>query len=118
MRNIFIAVFEVAGCEAAVRHEIHDKKGADREAVRRGLQANGAIADFIEVNNWGLKFRLRGPLKIFGSIHGRFHDLLRFFENFGVPSDEVGIGDIEKFDYLFLGIFDLLIGRKLRRPGV
>ncbi len=43
-------------------------------------------------------------MKIFGSIHGRFHDLLRFFENFGVPSEEVGIGDIEKFDYLFLGI--------------
>jgi protein phosphatase len=42
------------------------------------------------------------PLKIFGSIHGRFADLLRFFSNFGFPIDEEG-GDIEKFDYLFLG---------------
>ena len=29
--------------------------------------------------------------------------MLRLFENFGVPSDEQGIGDIEKFNYLFLG---------------
>jgi len=46
--------------------------------------------------------RLRVPLKIFGNIHGRFSDLLRFFSNFGYPVDEEG-GDIEKFDYLFLG---------------
>ncbi|EAR82584.2 serine/threonine-protein phosphatase (macronuclear) [Tetrahymena thermophila SB210] len=46
--------------------------------------------------------RLRIPLKIFGNIHGRFGDLLRFFGNFGFPVDEEG-GDIEKFDYLFLG---------------
>lgn len=46
--------------------------------------------------------RLRAPLKIFGNLHGRFSDLLRFFSNFGYPIDEEG-GDIEKFDYLFLG---------------
>lgn len=46
--------------------------------------------------------RLRVPLKIFGNIHGRFADLLRIFSNFGYPVDEEG-GDIEKFDYLFLG---------------
>ena len=40
------------------------------------------------------------PIKIFGNIHGRFGDLLRFFDNFGCPIDD---GDIEKFDYLFLG---------------
>ena len=28
---------------------------------------------------------VRPPVKIFGSIYGRFHDLLRLFENFGFP---------------------------------
>lgn len=46
--------------------------------------------------------RLSVPLKIFGSINGRFGDLLRLFNNFGFPVDEEG-GDMEKFDYLFLG---------------
>jgi len=47
---------------------------------------------------------LRVPLKIFGSLHGRFNELLRFFENFGAPTDDSELsGDIEKFDYLFLG---------------
>lgn len=45
---------------------------------------------------------MRVPIKIFGNLYGRFNDLLRFFNNFGYPIDEEG-GDIEKFDYLFLG---------------
>ena len=47
--------------------------------------------------------RLRPPLKIFGSLHGNFYDLLKFFELFKAPSDDHHIGDIESFDYLFLG---------------
>lgn len=46
--------------------------------------------------------RLRVPIKIFSSIHGRFNELLRFFENYGTPVDEEW-GDIEGFDYLFMG---------------
>eukprot|EP00825_Cyclidium_porcatum_P025700 TRINITY_DN2786_c0_g1_i1.p1 TRINITY_DN2786_c0_g1~~TRINITY_DN2786_c0_g1_i1.p1 ORF type:complete len:703 (+),score=70.10 TRINITY_DN2786_c0_g1_i1:335-2443(+) len=48
--------------------------------------------------------RLRVPIKIFGSIFGRFNELLRFFDNFGIPSESFEQdGDIERFDYLFLG---------------
>lgn len=45
------------------------------------------------------------PAKIFGSIHGQFRDLLRFFEHFGVPATNPGFGqsDIEAVGYLFLG---------------
>ena len=42
--------------------------------------------------------RLRPPVKIFGSIHGQFGDLLRIFEEFGNP-----VEDMEGLDYLFLG---------------
>jgi protein phosphatase len=48
--------------------------------------------------------RLRVPIKIFGSVYGRFSELLRFFENYGCPTDdELWGGDVERFDYLFLG---------------
>jgi hypothetical protein len=47
---------------------------------------------------------LRIPIKIFGSLFGRFNELMRFFSNFGSPSEDPQVnGDIEKFDYLFLG---------------
>lgn len=48
--------------------------------------------------------RLRPPVKIFGSIHGQFGDLLRLFEEFGSPVDtQYGASDLEGLDYLFLG---------------
>lgn len=45
------------------------------------------------------------PAKIFGSIHGQFRDLLRFFETFGVPdtNPKFGQSDIEAVGYVFLG---------------
>ena len=46
--------------------------------------------------------RLRAPIKVFGDIHGQYQDLMRFFDLWGTPSDEVS-GDIEAYDYLFLG---------------
>lgn len=42
-------------------------------------------------------------MKIFGDIHGQIHELNRFFETFGSPSDEPPNGDIEYTNYLFLG---------------
>lgn len=42
--------------------------------------------------------KLRPPVKIFGSIHGQFGDLIRIFEEFGRPAE-----DMEGLDYLFLG---------------
>lgn len=32
--------------------------------------------------------RLRVPIKIFGSIYGRFNELLRFFNEFGAPCED------------------------------
>ena len=46
---------------------------------------------------------LQWPIKIFGSIHGQYNDLIRFFNVFGRPSEHRG--DIDSFEYLFLGNF-------------
>ncbi|MFM1912847.1 MAG: hypothetical protein RIR51_685 [Bacteroidota bacterium] len=46
---------------------------------------------------------LQYPIKIFGSIHGQYNDLIRFFNIFGRPSEHRG--DIDSFEYLFLGNF-------------
>ena len=32
--------------------------------------------------------RMRAPIKVIGSLHGRFNDLLRMFSSFGLPTDE------------------------------
>ena len=47
--------------------------------------------------------QLRAPVKVYGSLHGQFLDLLRLFEMWGAPNDIPGEGDIESFDYVFLG---------------
>jgi len=44
--------------------------------------------------------RVESPVKVFGDIHGQYQDLMRFFDLWGEPSDK---GDIESYDYLFLG---------------
>lgn len=41
------------------------------------------------------------PIKIFGSMHGQYNDLMRYFNVFGRPAEYKG--DIETFEYLFLG---------------
>jgi protein phosphatase len=44
--------------------------------------------------------RIRAPIKVFGDIHGQYQDLMRFFHLWGAPTQN---GDIESYDYLFLG---------------
>ena len=39
-------------------------------------------------------------MKLFGDLHGQFGDLMRLFEEYGMPSTA---GDITYIDYLFLG---------------
>ena len=48
---------------------------------------------------------LRPGVKIFGSIHGQYAELLRFFDTFGVPDNDPAHKkiDIEALDFLFLG---------------
>ena len=50
--------------------------------------------------------RMRPGVKIFGSLHGQFGDLMRFFNEYGVPDTDPLFqkkSDIEGLDYLFLG---------------
>lgn len=50
--------------------------------------------------------KLRPGVKIFGSLHGQFGDLMRFFKTHGIPDNDPLYekkADIEALDYLFLG---------------
>jgi protein phosphatase len=49
--------------------------------------------------------RCKPPIKVFGDIHGQFQDLMRFFDLWRAPTDIGHGGDIESYDYLFLGDF-------------
>ena len=67
---------------------------------------------------------LKIPVKVYGSLHGQYGDLMRLFDHWGSPSE---YGDIEGFDYLFLGnyvdrgrygleVLCLLLALKLKYP--
>lgn len=62
-----------------------------------------ALCDLAEnvISQQSMVVRLRAPVKIFGDIHGQYIDLMRFFDLYGAPLEDGG--DIESFDYLFLG---------------
>jgi protein phosphatase len=71
--------------------------------------------------------KVKAPIKIFGDIHGQYSDLMRFFDLWGSPWVDGKDGDIESFDYLFLGDFVdrgshsleticLLLSMKVRYP--
>ena len=66
---------------------------------------------------------VRPPAKVFGSIYGRYYDLMRLFENFGFPDDR----ELESNEYVFLGNYVdkgfnsletvcLLMALKIRHP--
>ena len=72
---------------------------------------------------------LKPGVKIFGSIHGQYGELLRFFDKFGVPDNNPihKKTDIEALDFLFLGnyvdrgkhsleVILLLLALKLKFP--
>jgi len=46
--------------------------------------------------------KVKAPVKVFGDVHGQYQDLMRFFDLWGTPSEDF-TGDIEAYDYLFLG---------------
>eukprot|EP00826_Nyctotherus_ovalis_P017860 TRINITY_DN15282_c0_g1_i2.p1 TRINITY_DN15282_c0_g1~~TRINITY_DN15282_c0_g1_i2.p1 ORF type:complete len:500 (+),score=97.61 TRINITY_DN15282_c0_g1_i2:205-1704(+) len=43
------------------------------------------------------------PVKVFGDFHGQYQDMMRFFELWRSPIESIHGGDIESYDYLFLG---------------
>jgi len=47
--------------------------------------------------------KLNTPVKIFGDIHGQYQDLMRYFDLWRGPIDSSLGGDIDSYDYLFLG---------------
>ena len=49
--------------------------------------------------------KIRSPCKIFGNINGIYNDLMRYFESYGNPSDNIQNGDINVMQYIFLGDF-------------
>lgn len=58
------------------------------------------------VKSQPMVLKLRAPIKIFGDIHWQYADLMRFFDLYGSPTEEKKSGgDLEGFDYLFLGDF-------------
>jgi len=57
----------------------------------------------IVVENSPIILKLKYPIKIFGSVNGQYNDLIKYFHLWGQPSEYQG--DIESFDYLFLGNF-------------
>jgi protein phosphatase len=52
--------------------------------------------------NQPMIIHVQAPIKVFGDIHGQYQDLMRFFDLWESPSED---GDIESYDYLFLGDF-------------
>jgi hypothetical protein len=67
---------------------------------------------------------IKPPVKVFGSLHGNYTDLMRFFDIWKAPSEQ---GDIHGFDYVFLGnyvdrgaysleVICLLMALKLKYP--
>lgn len=75
--------------------------------------------------------RLKPGVKVFGSVHGQFGDLMRFFNTYGIPDNDPSFerkSDIEGLDYLFLGnyvdrgknsleVICTLLALKLKFPG-
>jgi protein phosphatase len=49
--------------------------------------------------------KIRSPCKIFGNLYGIYTDLMRYFESYGNPSDNIQNGDINVMQYIFLGDF-------------
>lgn len=69
--------------------------------------------------------KLKHPIKIFGSLHGQYNDLMRYFSLWGRPHEHRG--DIECMEYLFLGnainrggfsieVLCLLLALKIKHP--
>jgi hypothetical protein len=77
---------------------------ADTEMDRFHFRSNYILALVDEcqkvIEEQPMVLKVESPVKVFGDIHGQYQDLMRFFDLWGEPSEK---GDIESYDYLFLG---------------
>jgi protein phosphatase len=77
---------------------------ADNEMDRFHFRNNFILALVDEcqkvIEEQPMVLKVESPVKVFGDIHGQYQDLMRFFDLWGEPSEK---GDIESYDYLFLG---------------
>ena len=77
---------------------------ADTEMDRFHFRSNYILALVDEcqkvIEEQPMVLKIESPVKVFGDIHGQYQDLMRFFDLWGEPSEK---GDIESYDYLFLG---------------
>lgn len=55
------------------------------------------------VSTQSVVLEVKSPIKVFGDIHGQYIDLMRFFDLWRAPTEASQGGDIDSFDYLFLG---------------
>ena len=54
------------------------------------------------VKSQPIVLKISSPVKVFGDIHGQYIDLMKFFDKWGCPSENIN-GDLMNNDYLFLG---------------
>lgn len=77
---------------------------ADNEMDRFYFRTNFILSLVDEcqriIESQPMVLKVESPVKVFGDIHGQYQDLMRFFDLWGEPSEK---GDIESYDYLFLG---------------
>lgn len=55
------------------------------------------------VESQPIVLRVKPPVKIFGDFHGQYQDMMRFFDLWRGPTEAAQGGDIDSYDYLFLG---------------
>ena len=80
--------------------EIHNNLPFTKEEIESLIEE---VIPIISKENSLIK--IRSPCKIFGNIYGMYNDLMRFFESYGNPSDNIQNGDINVMQYIFLGDF-------------
>lgn len=94
-------------CTAFLNQFFKTRQWADITDMRFPMRKEMVLALIEECENVlkpePVLIHMRSPCKIFGNLNGQYIDLLRIFEMWGEPSETPGDGDIECFDYLFLG---------------
>lgn len=95
-------------CNTFLSHLLKPKDWMDTTIKRKFLIKSDYIIDLAHecqsiLEKQSTILKLKMPIKIFGDLHGQFSDLMRFFDLWRGPMDPSLGGDIDSYDYLFLG---------------